>query len=229
MLIGICDDNAIYRNHMTNIIRRYESKEAIEIVTFCDGKEVLGFQRDLDILFLDIEMNGMNGLEVKEKLQDKNTFIIIITDYDEYALDGYGRNVIGFLRKEEADENVKKYLEKAVALREKSIILVDNIQSNEVLYVKAEGKYVRFRLKDGLTAIYNIGINTLSDKLADYSFVRVHKSFVVNLKYINQVNEEKSGRTTLMVGGDCIPISYRRKADSLMKYRAYLRKTGRYI
>lgn len=72
MIIGICDDEDLMRNHVKEICKQTIAKyeEEIMIETFSDGSEVA--ERDLDILVLDIEMDGMDGISVKNMFQEKN-------------------------------------------------------------------------------------------------------------------------------------------------------------
>ena len=100
MKIAICDDD----KEITEEVLLY-CKECLgsrcEIVTFNDGKKLLEYSGDIDLLVLDIEMPEGNGIEIKDKFQraDKRTLIIFLTNYSEFIMDAFGINVLGLLLK----------------------------------------------------------------------------------------------------------------------------------
>lgn len=133
MIIGICDDEVIIRNHVRDICKKIVAKYEDDIVieTFSDGMEVA--DRDLDILILDIEMDGVDGISVKNIFQEKNrnTIIIFVTSHDEMMYQAFGINVIGFVTKKYLEAQLPVMLDTAVK-KVMSTVLVDGVDSRNI-------------------------------------------------------------------------------------------------
>ena len=99
MTIGICDDEEIIRWELKRICNQLlvERDLCCEIIEFQNGMELLSFSKCLDILILDIEMSGVGGIEVKNRLQSlkRDVIIIYVTSHDEMMGEAFGLNEIG--------------------------------------------------------------------------------------------------------------------------------------
>ncbi|MCD8210077.1 MAG: LytTR family DNA-binding domain-containing protein [Prevotella sp.] len=175
-------------------------------------------ENPVDLIFLDIQMPELSGLEFAELLP-KKTKIILTTAFDRYAIEGYKVNAIDYLLKPISYEkfilSVNKALEwfKAVSSSETS-------QGEEFIYVKSEYKLVRIKLDDILyieglkdyVKIYLKGekksimtlmnMKKLEEFLSEPKFLRVHRSFIVNMTKVNMVD-----RGRIVIGSMFIPIS----------------------
>lgn len=92
MLIGICDDEVIFREGLRKLCERCVSNiSLIEIVCFSSGNQVLSYEHKVDVLFLDIHMKGIDGIQTAKKIREKDEDMIIIflTGYKDYMSDGY--------------------------------------------------------------------------------------------------------------------------------------------
>lgn len=155
----------------------------------------------VDIIFLDIEMPMMNGFELLEKLRPKSQ-IIITSQNPTHALEAYGFNVSDYLlkpiQKNRFDSALKKTIKKikssAIELPENKLIVKHDLKQvelnmNAILYVQALGDYVKV-----VTVQRNyIVLSTLSSfqkKLKQYQFLRIHKSYIVNLRMVDRYNHE---------------------------------------
>ncbi len=175
-------------------------------------------ENPVDLIFLDIQMPELSGLEFAELLP-KKTKTILTTAFDRYAIEGYKVNAIDYLLKPISYEkfilSVNKALEwfKAVSSSEASSI-------EEFIYVKSEYKLVRIKLDDILyieglkdyVKIYLEGekksimtlmnMKKLEEFLSEPKFLRVHRSFIVNMTKVNMVD-----RGRIVIGSMFIPIS----------------------
>ncbi len=175
-------------------------------------------ENPVDLIFLDIQMPELSGLEFAELLP-KKTKIILTTAFDRYAIEGYKVNAIDYLLKPISYEkfilSVNKALEwfKAVSSSETS-------STEEFIYVKSEYKLVRIRLDDilyieGLKDYVKIflegekksimtlmNMKKLEEFLSEPKFLRVHRSFIVNMTKVNMVD-----RGRIVIGSMFIPIS----------------------
>jgi DNA-binding LytR/AlgR family response regulator len=103
VLVGICDDEAAIQEQLIRLCMKYKETNIndLETVCFSSGDELLKFSRPLDILFLDIQMRGLNGLQTAEKIREKDDSMIIIflTGYRGYMQQGYRVRAFRYLIK----------------------------------------------------------------------------------------------------------------------------------
>jgi two-component system, LytTR family, response regulator len=172
----------------------------------------------IDIAFIDVQMPNLTGLQFL-KLLDKTTKVVLCTAYSEYAIDGFELNVIDYLLKPISFERFLRSIQK-IEGKESLPAQSKNIESEEdYIFVKAEakGKFIKVNLKD-ILFIEGLGnyqkiitkekpivcllkMKSLEEQLAGYGFKRVHKSFLVPLNKITQIDGNK-----LQIGTHQIPV-----------------------
>ena len=174
--------------------------------------------KPVDILFLDIQMPELNGLELARLLPSK-TKVIFTTAFDRYAVDGYKVKAAGYLLKPISyDDFVMAVNSVADSLR--TITRQESMMKNRFVYVKSEYKLVRADFDDILyvegvkdyVKFYFSGnrkpmmtlmnMKTVEDSLPHYQFMRVHRSFIVNMDKINMID-----RGRIVIGDVFIPVS----------------------
>lgn len=174
--------------------------------------------KPVDILFLDIQMPELNGLELARLLPSK-TKVIFTTAFDRYAVDGYKVKAAGYLLKPISyDDFVMAVNSVADSLR--TITRQESMMKNRFVYVKSEYKLVRVDFDDILyvegvkdyVKFYFSGnrkpmmtlmnMKTVEDSLPHYQFMRVHRSFIVNMYKINMID-----RGRIVIGDVFIPVS----------------------
>lgn len=174
--------------------------------------------KPVDILFLDIQMPELNGLELARLLPSK-TRVIFTTAFDRYAVDGYKVKAAGYLLKPISyDDFVMAVNSVADSLR--TITRQESMMKNRFVYVKSEYKLVRVDFDDILyvegvkdyVKFYFSGnrkpmmtlmnMKTVEDSLPHYQFMRVHRSFIVNMDKINMID-----RGRIVIGDVFIPVS----------------------
>lgn len=175
-------------------------------------------KNEVDLMFLDVQMPGMTGLEFLKSLQQK-PLTIMTTAYAEYALEGFELDVIDYLVKPVRLSRFIKAVNKAKQyydLQQKKDMTVESI-SNEFIYIKSERKYIRIFFKDikyikGLkdyVMIYTnknkvmtaMNIKTINAQLPDSIFVRISKSYIININYIDAVELD-----FIQLSGEEIPL-----------------------
>ena len=174
--------------------------------------------KPVDILFLDIQMPELNGLELARLLPSK-TKVIFTTAFDRYAVDGNKVKAAGYLLKPISyDDFVMAVNSVADSLR--TITRQESMMKNRFVYVKSEYKLVRVDFDDILyvegvkdyVKFYFSGnrkpmmtlmnMKTVEDSLPHYQFMRVHRSFIVNMDKINMID-----RGRIVIGDVFIPVS----------------------
>lgn len=225
MIIGICDDELLMRKQEEEICRQTIMKYAeddIVIETFSDGAEVE--DKDLDILVLDIEMNGIDGISVKNMFQKKNrdTIIIFVTSHDEMMYQAFGINVIGFVTKKYLKDQLPVMLDTAIK-KVMSTVLVDGVDSRKICYIQAEHVYNILHMADGEEISVRISSGELEEMLKGVGFVRTHRAYLVNLAYVERIREK-----TIIVDEEEIPVSSRLKSRIKHEYDRYCKENARF-
>ncbi len=148
-----------------------------------------------DIVFLDIEMGGVNGVEMARELP-AGVFLIFTTAYAQFAVDGFELNAVDFLHKPFSYMRFEKAIQKAVRLRsllnmaetpvmneEEITVKVEyknvKIKLSTILYIEAVNNYVRFHIVDARPILSQMSMKSIMDLLPADKFIRVHKSFIV--------------------------------------------------
>ncbi len=172
----------------------------------------------IDIAFIDVQMPNLTGLQFL-KLLNKNTKVVLCTAYSEYAIDGYELNVIDYLLKPISFDRFLRSIQKIEENNSPTIQNKASENDNNYIFVKAEskGKFIKINLEDILfieglgnyqkiqlidsQVVCQLKMKNLEEQLAAYGFVRVHKSFLVPLHKINQIEGNK-----IQIGFQKIPI-----------------------
>lgn len=214
----IVDDEFLARK----LLSEYVSKvDFLQLIDTCPdatkAMEVIN-EEHIDILLLDIQMPDISGMEML-KLMNNKPAVILTTAYSEYAVDAFSLGVIDYLLKpfdyarflqainkavntisvESQSENVNDYL------MVKADYKLYKVNFDDLLFIEGQHEYVTFHTKTKrITALYSL--KNLEDTLPKDRFVRTHKSFIVSIKNIEDID-----KVNVTVAGNKIPIgaSYR--------------------
>jgi len=175
-----------------------------------------------DILFLDIEMPDMNGIEVCRKIRAVNAdvLIIFISNKEELVFQTFEVRPFRFVRKSHFREELPSLIAdiKGEFDRQKGYILtirengssqIYQLSLNALLYVEVIGKYCDFHMTDRKVTV-RYTITQLEDELTKYGFLRPHRSYLVNYRYIYNIG----GHSITLDNHEEIPIS-RRRVDEI--------------
>jgi len=192
--------------------------------------EVLKTQQ-IDLMFLDIHMPGLNGLELLRSLSNP-PMVILVTAYAEHALDGFNLDVVDYLVKPVPFSRFLKAVQKAHELyqarhlQSRSILTEHDhvfvnanyslvkIRIQDITFIEGMKDYVKINLVDGKPVMTRMGLRSIEEKLGTERFMRVHKSYIIALDKIESVQKAQ-----LVTAGVEIPIGegYR---NSLQTYVA---------
>jgi DNA-binding LytR/AlgR family response regulator len=179
----------------------------------------------VDVLFLDIHLPGLKGLDFLRSLQYPPQ-VILTTAYHEYALESYDLNVVDYLLKPIDFERFVKAVQKLkwptatatahAAYRQFQFFNVNKkmvrVWLEEIQYVESLKEYVRIFLPGGKSIVTKMQLGELEKSLEGFDFLRVHRSFIVALRHI-----EAFTATEVTVGGKEIPIGRQYKDETLDK------------
>ena len=228
--VGICDEEDWCRETLVSFCQRYFGADtAYEIRQYASGEELLAGELP-DILLLDIEMGGMDGIRVKDILgeKEKKVRILFATSHEELAVEGYGSGVLGFLTKPLDYEKFQRKMDLAVrdlGEADRYIILEGTQRSSrkvllsDVKYLKATGKYAHFYLKEEKWPVLDDrGISTWQGELEDKGFALPRKGVLVNLSWVQGLQ----GDEVLLSDGERIAMSRRMRETFRKKYFAHM-------
>jgi len=200
----IVDDEPLAREGMRNLLEEIPLVEVI--AEFANALSALNFIKNnpVDLLFLDIEMPTLNGLDFAELLAE-DQLIILTTAYPQYALKSYDLGAIDYLLKPIKKDRLIKAIEKAAVYRE--LLTRQESQhsfessNKEALFIKSERKYYKVNFSDirfiealkDYVIIYTqdqklitaMNLKTIHSKLPENTMLRVSKSYLVNLAFID--------------------------------------------
>jgi len=204
---------------MKSLQRLCEKTEVLKLVgTFATGEDAQVFLNDtsVDLIFLDIEMPGMSGIDLLNTLSYLPQ-IIFTTNKQEYAYEAFEYDVTDFLKKPILPNRLIKSIEKAVERNRRLNNIAIESSSNEI-YVKSDKKYVRVPFEDihylenagdyvkiitdTITHVVHGSLKSIDNRIAHPRFLKVHRSFIVNLGRIKDIDEG-----SLVIGSKVIPIS----------------------
>ena len=199
--------------------------------TAASGAEVLKAldSDEVDALFLDIRMPGLDGLDVARVLARfrRPPRVVFVTAYDEHAVEAFDLRAVDYLlkpvRPERLGEAVRRVLEalasepSADQLSDDETIAVELggvtrfINRSDVRFVEAQGDYARLHTGDG-SHLVRVPLTTLEEQWAGAGFVRIHRSHLVALHHVDEMHVE-SGRWTVRLGDDVLAVSRRHTRD----------------
>ncbi len=227
LVLYICDDEMIWQQKIRKICERVFGEKWTEctIVHGKSGKEVLAYQGEIDILILDIDMPGIDGIQVKNQMQKKNrnTNIIFVTNYSERMREAFGPWVFAFVDKGDIEKDLKRILPELIE-RICRYVKIDRLyDSREVLYLQAEGSYTDLYFRSGERHTIRKNLKELEKELVGVDFIRTHRSYLVNM-------HEITGKITdtVSVGQQNIPVSVRLRKKVKEAYRIFCRKNAGY-
>ncbi|WP_077416542.1 LytR/AlgR family response regulator transcription factor [Chryseobacterium sp. JV274] len=200
----IVDDEPLARSEMRSLI--IETSNVDILGEFSNAPSALDFLKDIDVdlIFLDIEMPMVTGLEFAEMLP-KKSLIIFTTAYSQYALRSYELEAVDYLLKPVDPKRLEKAIDKAILYTEllSKDTVKNTVESNtaDFLFIKAERRFYKISFADikfieGLKdyvvihtkqqkLITAMNLKTIHQKISGETFIRVSKSYIVNMNYID--------------------------------------------
>jgi two-component system LytT family response regulator len=238
----IIDDEPHMRLALGNLVKQY--CPGIEVVAKADGVKsgVEAIKKyHPDLILLDIKMEDGTGFDLLQQLDPVDFKVIFITAYDEFAIKAFRFSALDYLLKPVDPDELIDAVGKAGKIFQDDFntqlnTLNDHLQSqdlsakklivktsdsihlidvNEILYCESDGGYTELHIFGGKRVVVSSTLKEYEDLLTDFGFFRVHKSFLINMKFINRFDKADGG-FIILTGEFKIPVASRKK-DLLME------------
>ena len=219
--IAICDDEKHMVDHIKAFVSNFFRKKnrEISIRTFLSGEDLLSYDGQIDILFLDVQMKGMDGMETARKLRADQFrgFLIFITVLKEMVFQSFEVQAYDYLVKPVDEKQFEKTMERLyVSMQNASedSLLVQKgyegriIREEEIVFCEIIDRKIYLNLASGEVVDYYERIENLETKLGSH-FFRCHRSYLINLKHLKGY---KNG-TACMDNGKEVPVSRLRSKE----------------
>ncbi len=231
MNIAIVDDEQQVRNTLKDYIAQFAADAGMkmDVTEFASGDDFLeNYSPMLDIVIFDIDMPGTNGMDTARLIREKDQriTIIFITNVAQYAINGYEVDAVDYIIKPigyyEFSMKFHRTVAKAAQKKEHMLMIetVDGyfkVRVSKINYVEVMSHYLYIHTADRTFKMRG-SIGEQEEALKPYNFVRVHKSYLVNMANIR----ETSGKE-ILVGGEQVPIARGYKDKFMTEYMQYLR------
>ncbi|MCH5198435.1 MAG: response regulator transcription factor [Oscillospiraceae bacterium] len=220
MNIVICDDDPIYSNDIKNNVERvfFDLHIPVSVKVYTNSNDLWGNIDSYDIAFLDIQMTPHTGIQIAAKLKEiqPNVIIFFITSYEQYLDEAMDLNAFRYIKKPLDAKRLQTGIQKAISYIDNTNVnfyLKDGkktttVLSSEIIYIEICGHYTNVTTTNGEYVSDN-SISFWKKKLISSSFFHVHKSFIINMKYITEYKRD----TVTLCKKYQVPIAYRKQSE----------------
>lgn len=227
--IAVCDDDKFLCADLEQTLLDLESSfpDKFEVEVFYNGEDLWQSMRtgyEADIIFLDIELQYLNGVElgnlIRNDLGNEQVQIVYISNYESYAMELFQVRPLHFLKKPLELSTIQEVLEKAWMLLEKqkryylywSGKTMNKVLVSDILYASSQGKKVILHLTSGNKEFYG-KLDDVVKQLQDANFLSIHKSYLVNFAHISAIRRNE----VVLTNGETLPVS-NSKRDSVQQF-----------
>ena len=233
MDIAVVDDEKAIREHICGLVEEQQPESRIE--TYATGEELLASGKRFDIVFLDIQMEGMNGIEAARSLREKNanlgvedTVLVFITGIRDYVFDAFDLYAFQYLLKPIDEGKFAEVLERAVReaakKKERRVLFIKSrnltLDQSEILYIESRAKKVEIHTVRQTIEIY-AAMDELEGQLGD-GFYRCHRAYIVNMDCITEYDSE----SITLTGGDRVYLTKKKYGEFVKAYMWHLQNGG---
>lgn len=223
MRILIVEDESLVAKRIERLTEQALKDRIISIVIRPTLESATAYlnEHPIDLLLLDLNLSGKNGFEILKNVVSESFHTIIISANTDKALEAFEYGVLDFIGKPFTIERLQKafgrmdkaeetasYPAKYLSVKQTRNLYVINI--NEISYIKGSGGYSELHLHNGNNFLHNKSLDNLGTILPSY-FVRVHRSYLVNIKYTDCFRSHSGSKyDLLMKNSEIIPVSRNR-------------------
>jgi two-component system LytT family response regulator len=235
----IVDDELHGRENLRKIIQNYCPE--IEILGCADSvlsaKELINIHRP-DVVFLDINMPVLDGFDFLEEYENRDFMVVFVSAHEEFGINAVKVDATDYLLKPINIKELKQTVKKLLFIKNKELKVetfqevnrlilpathgFDVFEFDDLIRLEADGCYTLVIIKDGKNKMVSHTLKDFEDTLPKERFFRIHKSHLVNLKYIKEYSNY-SGNYVTMTDGSKVEISRRKAPDFIQKIKTALK------
>lgn len=215
--IAICDDEEIYLKNYSDMISRIKKIYGydIEVLKFYSGEELINTltvkNTNIDIIFLDIIMKGIDGIETAKRIRELNitSEIIFLTNSKEYALEGYEVKAFNYIIKNSnnMEDKIKEAIKYSYEKLDEYFIVsnqsgIEKIRLNQIVYIESNKRKIVINTLNGKYEMYE-KLDDSYQTLKYKGFLKCHRSYIINQDFIKKIESKDIVTST----GERVPIS----------------------
>ena len=230
--IAVCDDEAVIRGQLHQSVKKNIPDSNIEV--YATGEELLAANKSFDLVFLDIQMEGVSGMEAARalRLKKESTIIIFVTGSKEYVFEAFDVSAFHYLLKPLGEEKLGEILKRALEevkkrkIQDKKQLLVQtrnckyNLDQSTIFYLESRGKKVEIHTPGETIDVY-ASISKLEEQLGS-GFYRCHRGYLVNLAHIAEYRTDR----IRLSNGDEVYLAKEKYPSFVKTYMRYLQDGG---
>lgn len=245
--IAICDNSRKDSANIETIVKSYMHSKRIpyRLHKFKSGEELLEFHDKIDVIFLDIAMDGINGIQVGKRIHkiNKNIKIVFTTNFEQYCMQAFNKvHAFAFLEKpilkdmaeKQLDEVIqyvqdenskKKYINFEIIEITKDGKLenrIKNFDATDILYFEYLNRKIKIKLEEE-EYFFIDKMKDVAVKMQDHNFEICHQCYLVNLGHIKRIK----GYEVLLDNDETLPVSQKKSADFRKKLNKFIQKAYR--
>lgn len=230
MDIAVVDDEKAIREHICALIEEQKPESRIE--AYSTGEELIASGKRFDIVFLDIQMDGMNGIEAARNLRQRqeDTVLIFITGIEEHVFDALDLYAFHYLLKPVDERKFVEVLERAAGeakkKKEKKCLFIRTrnlmLDQSDILYIESRAKKLEIHTAgaDKAIEIY-AAMDELDGQLGE-DFYRCHRAYIVNMAHITEYDNE----SITLTNGDKVYLTKKKYGEFVKAYMWFLQNGG---
>ena len=219
--IAVVEDEQEHAEILGQYLERFrmEHSLAMTVRLFRDGEDIIDpYTAEYDLIFLDIQLRFMNGMQTARKIreEDKKVILIFLTSMASYAIEGYEVQALDYILKPVAYDVFERKLEHAIGTirtnDEYSVLLslkdgVRRVSVSDIYYIESRSHMMIYHLKDGEVSLRG-RLDDLEQELIPYGFIRSNRGYLINLYHVTEMRGD-----CCTVGSDKLPISRTKRAE----------------
>ena len=229
MRIAICDDEQVIREEISAMLDEYfiSHNMTCSVDQFATGESFVKVHNEYDLVFMDYQLTDGNGIDFAKRVRAENEsiFIVFSTSFQEHVFESFTLNTFRYLVKPISKTSVFDAMDAFVKIYQTNRKIIINtlendryVDADEVMYIEADKKYATVRTTAGAYRSYR-GISKYEAEINNPHFFRTHRSYIVNMKYVSQIEK----KTITLTNGEKIVISPKNYDSFIKSYMSYLK------